>query len=74
MQPPADHQSPFNDLAAELPDQHKAEFFRTLHETGIGPNDVELARLLRTLQLYKVYYESIPAAVKEVAAEIERIR
>jgi len=33
--------------------------FRILHEAGIGPEDTELARLLRALQLYKVYYESI---------------
>jgi hypothetical protein len=73
MQPAAVQQSLFTDLAADLPDHHQAEFFRNLHEAGIGPNDVELARLLRALQLYKAYYESIPAAVKEVAAEIERI-
>ncbi len=73
MQPSAIQQSLFRDLAAGLPAQQQAEFFRTLHEAGIGPNDVELARLLRALQLYKAYYESIPAAVKEAAAEIERI-
>jgi hypothetical protein len=64
----------FKELAAGLPDQHRAEFFRTLHEAGISQNDVELARLLRALQLYKAYYESIPAAVEKAAAEIERIK
>ena len=67
-------QSLFKDLAADLPDQHRAEFFRNLHEAGISPNDVELARLLRALQLYKAYYESIPAAVRAAAAEIERLK
>jgi DNA repair exonuclease SbcCD ATPase subunit len=67
-------QSLFKELAAGLPDQHRAEFFRTLHEAGISQNDVELARLLRALQLYKAYYESIPAAVHKAAAEIERIK
>jgi hypothetical protein len=62
------------DLAAQLPDQHRAEFFRNLHEAGIGPDDTELARLLRALQLYKAYYESIPAAVQAAAAEIERLK
>lgn len=63
----------FEDLAADLPGPHKAEFFQNLHQVGIGPNDVELARLLRSLQLYKAYYESIPAAVREAASEIERL-
>ncbi|HYK92073.1 MAG TPA: hypothetical protein VE398_25145 [Acidobacteriota bacterium] len=64
----------FRELAADLPDQHRAEFFRNLHEAGIGSNDVELARLLRALQLYKSYYESIPAAVKDAAGEIDRVK
>src|SRR5881396_4272040 len=64
----------FKDLLVDLPDQHRAEFFRNLHEAGISPNDVELARLLRALQLYKAYYESIPAAVRTAAAEIERLK
>ena len=62
------------DLAADLPDNQKAEFFRTLHEAGISPNDVELARLLRALQLYKAYYEKIPHAVQEAAGRIERLK
>jgi len=56
-------QSLFKDLLVDLPDQHRAEFFSNLHEAGISPNDVELARLLRALQLYKAYYETIPGAV-----------
>src|SRR5688572_22363366 len=66
-------QTLFNDLVADLPDHHKAEFFQNLHEAGISPNDIELARLLRILQLYKAYYESIPAAVQSAAAEVERL-
>jgi len=64
----------FKELAAGLPGEAQAEFFRNLHEAGIGPNDVELARLLRALQLYKSYYESIPAAVKEAAGEIQQLK
>src|SRR5262245_4257275 len=72
---PAEAQQPlFKELAAGLSDEAQAEFFRTLHEAGIGPNDVELARLLRALQLYKSYYESIPVAVKEAAGEIQRLK
>lgn len=73
MENPAVQQSLFIEIAAELPDRHQAEFFRNLHEAGIGPNDVELAKLLRVLQLYKKYYESIPEAVRKAAAEMERI-
>jgi hypothetical protein len=62
------------DLAEELPGDNRAEFYRILHETGISPNDVELARLLKALQLYKVYYESIPAAVQAAAGEIHRLK
>ena len=65
---------PFTELAADLPDNHKAEFFRILHEAGIGPEDTELARLLRALQLYKAYYESIPFAVKQAAEKIESLK
>jgi hypothetical protein len=74
MNAPRDHRTLFNDLVAPLPDHHRSEFFRNLHEAGISPNDIELARLLRSLQLYKAYYESIPAAVQEAAAEIERLK
>ena len=74
MNAPVAQQTLFKDLAANLPDQHQAEFFRNLHEAGISPNDVELARLLRALQLYKAYYETIPGAVQKAAAEIERLK
>src|SRR5213083_3109885 len=67
-------QSLFKDLLVDLTDQHRAEFFRNLHEAGISPNDVELARLLRALQLYKAYYETIPGAVQKAASEIERLK
>ncbi len=70
-----DTQQPLlKDLANELPDDSRAEYYRILHETGISPNDVELARLLKALQLYKVYYESIPVAVQAAAGEIERLK
>ncbi len=64
----------FSDLAADLSDQCKAEFYKTLHEAGIGPKDTELARLLRALQLYKGYYESIPLAIEKAAGRIERVK
>ncbi|MDM7997123.1 MAG: hypothetical protein QUT30_15735 [Acidobacteriota bacterium] len=67
-------QQPFSELAADLPDSHRADYFRILHETGIGPEDFELAHLLRALQLYKAYYESIPSAVKQAAEKIEALK
>jgi hypothetical protein len=74
MNAPVAQQAFFNDLVADLVNQHQAEFFRNLHEGGISPNDVELASLLHRLQLCKAYYESIPAAVQAAAAEIERLK
>jgi hypothetical protein len=61
-------------LAEGLPDDQKAEFYETLHEAGISPKDEELAKLLRALQLYKAYYESIPVAVQEAAGKIENLK
>jgi hypothetical protein len=72
--PPEVQQPLFEKLAADLPNHQKAEFFRTLHEAGISPNDVELARLLHALQLYKAYYETIPSAVQEAAVKIEKLK
>jgi FtsZ-binding cell division protein ZapB len=61
-------------LAEGLPDSHKSEFFRVLHETGIKEHDVVLAKLLRTLQLYKSYYEVIPDFILKAVAEIEKLK
>jgi hypothetical protein len=71
----AEEQQPlFRNLADGLPDDQKAAFFQTLHEAGISPKDEELAKLLRALQLYKGYYESIPEAVQKAAARIEELK
>ncbi len=64
----------FSDLAEGLSDQVKAEFYKTLHEAGIGPKDTELARLLRALQLYRAYYESIPLAIEKATDKVERVK
>jgi len=76
--PPETQQAPqqtaFKEVTAGLSEQQQAEFFKTLHEAGISPNDVELARLLRALQLYKAYYEAIPAEIQKAAAEIKRLK
>src|SRR5262245_52099158 len=65
----------FDQLAEGLSPERRSEFFQALHEAGItADRDMELARLLRVLQLYKAYYESIPAAVEKGAAEIARLK
>ncbi len=64
----------FRNLADGLPDDQKASYFQTLHEAGITPKDVELAQLLRALQLYKAYYETIPPAVQKAADRIEQLK
>ncbi|MBN1568532.1 MAG: hypothetical protein JXA73_11855 [Acidobacteria bacterium] len=66
--------SPYEKLAEGLPDNQKTEYFKTLHEVGISPEDVELARLLKALQLYKAYYESIPKAVTDSAGKIDQLK
>lgn len=66
--------SPFEKLAEGLSDDQTAEYFKTLHEVGVSPSDVELARLLKALQLYKGYYESIPEAVKKSAGKIDQLK
>ncbi len=64
----------FDRLAEGLSAEQRSEFFQTLHEAGITAHDLELARLLRVLQLYKAYYESIPLAVQTAADDISRVK
>ena len=55
----------FDRFSEGLSEEQRLEWFRTLHEAGITADDAELARLLRVLQLYKGFYEEIPARVRE---------
>lgn len=64
----------FDRLADGLSSEQRSEFFQVLHETDITAHDVELARLLRALQLYKAYYESIPSAIQITADDISRVK
>ncbi len=66
--------SAFEGIASDLSEGQRAEFYRNLHEAGISKYDLELARLLKTLQLYKGYYESIPEAIKDAAKTIEKLK
>ncbi|MDR3404235.1 MAG: hypothetical protein P4L99_17180 [Chthoniobacter sp.] len=70
---------PFPQLLAFL-DQEKdqVEFMKLAAEVGLGSGDIELAKLLLALQLYKAYYAAIPRQIKAVhedaLEEIRRIR
>ncbi len=64
----------FDRLAEGLSPEQRSEFFQALHEADITAHDVELARLLRVLQLYKAYYEAIPLAVQTAAGDISRLK
>jgi len=54
-----------------LSPEHRSEFFQVLHQAAITRQDIELARLLRALQLYKAFYEEIPARVQEAMEEAD---
>jgi hypothetical protein len=61
----------FKKLAENLPDKQRAEYYTILHELEINPKaDIELARLLQVLQLYKTYYETIPEAIQKASLNI----
>jgi hypothetical protein len=61
----------FKRLAENLSDKQKAEYYAILHELEINPKaDMELARLLQVLQLYKAHYETIPEAIQRASTDI----
>lgn len=64
----------FNLLAEGMTAEQRCEFFQSLHQANILGHDAELAKLLRALQLYKSYYDSIPIAVQAAADRLERVR
>jgi len=59
-------------------ERDQVEFLQLVQEIGLGPHDVELAKLLVALQLYKGYYADIPRQIRKVhgdaLAEIRRVR
>jgi hypothetical protein len=65
----------FERLAEGFSPEQRSEFFQVLHEANItADRDVELARLLRVLQLYKTYYESIPSAIQAAVGDVTRVK
>ncbi len=65
-------------LVASLEEKHKAEFLAVVAELELGSGDLDIAKLLRALQLYKAYYEKIPHEIQlvhaEALAEIRQLR
>lgn len=70
---------PFPQLLAFLKEEKdQTEFMKIAAEVGLGSGDIELAKLLLTLQLYKGYYAAMPRAIKAVhedaLGQIRRLR
>src|SRR5579862_2517434 len=67
---------PFPKLLAFLESEaDKVEFMKVCAEAGIGPADMELAKLLLAFQLYKAFYARIPREIKGVhKAALEEFR
>ena len=58
---------PFPQLLAFLEEEKdQVEFMKIAAEAGLGSGDIELAKLLLALQLYKAYYATIPRQIKAV--------
>jgi len=64
----------FRKLAEDLPAEHQLAYYQALHEAGISASDTELAKLLKGLQIYKAFYETIPAHIESGAAKIAQIK
>jgi len=63
----------FDALTKGLSLEQRLEFFRVLHTAGVTRQDVELAQLLRALQLYKAFYDEIPARVCQAVKEADTL-
>ena len=53
-----------------LPASQRAEFLNAVREAGIHPQDAELIKFLKALQLYKAFYEQIPSQIVEAHRDI----
>jgi hypothetical protein len=63
----------FDPLVKGLSLEQRLEFFQVLHTAGVTRQDVELAQLLRALQLYKAFYDEIPARVCQAVKEADAL-
>jgi hypothetical protein len=63
----------FEELLAGLTEEQKTAFYRALNESGVTRDDKVLAKLMKTLLLYKGYYESIAGSVKKSVEQSAKI-
>jgi hypothetical protein len=66
-------QADFDRLVEGFTLEQRAEFFKVLHLAGVTRQDIELARLLRVLQLYKSFYEEIPERIVEALGQADAL-
>lgn len=59
-------------------EKDQVEFMKVASEVGISSGDLEIAKLLLALQIYKAYYADIPRQIRKVhedaLTEIHRVR
>ena len=53
--------------------EQELEFAKTLKKLHLSENDFELFQLMRALQIYKAYYETIPERIEKAALSAEEI-
>jgi len=59
--------SPLPDMLDSLETEaDRVELLKVWNDLGLSPSDVEIAKLMRALQLYKGYYSIIPREIKTV--------
>ena len=68
-----DDNAHFDSLTNDLSPEQRSQFFQVLHTAGISRQDVELAQLLRALQLYRALYDEIPARVWQAVKEADAL-
>ncbi|MBM3800693.1 MAG: hypothetical protein FJW26_00095 [Acidimicrobiia bacterium] len=68
-----DDNTHFDLLTKDLSPEQRSEFFQVLHTAGISRQDVELAKLLRALQLYRALYDEIPARVWQAVKQADAL-
>ncbi|MCI0626789.1 MAG: hypothetical protein L0387_34940 [Acidobacteria bacterium] len=68
-----DDNNHFDSLTKDLSPEQRSEFFQVLLTAGISRQDVELTHLLRALQLYRAFYDEIPARVCQAVKEADAL-
>ena len=61
----------FRIVIEDLTPEQENQFRAALEELHISKDDLEMFQLMRALQIYKAYYESIPQRIEQAAASAE---